>query len=156
MKRTLMMTAAFVFGGQMAFAAIDPQALADSYIAEGYTYVEVKQGPTQTKLEAVKDGNMVEVVYDNETGGIISQETQVADAEEVAQTGVEIKTTDKDFEDNSDENDDDQGVDDGDDHDDDQAGDDEDDHDSGDDEGDDDHNDDDSNDDNGADDGNDD
>ena len=153
MKRTLMMTAAFVFGGQMAFAAIDPQALADSYIAQGYTYVEVKQGPSQTKLEAVKAGNMVEVVYDNETGGIISQETQAADAEELAQTGVEIKSTDKDFEDNSDENDDDQGVDDGDDHDDDQAGDNEDDHDSGDDEGDDDHNDDDSNDDNGGDDG---
>ena len=103
MKRTLMMTAAFIFGGQMAFAAIDPQSLADSYVAEGYTYVEVKQGPTQTKLEGVKDGNYVEVVYDNETGSIISKDIQAADAEELAQTGVEIKTTDKDFEDITDE-----------------------------------------------------
>jgi hypothetical protein len=108
MKRTLMMTAAFVFGGQMAFAAIDPQALANSYLAEGYTFVEVKQGPTQTKLEAVKGATVVEVVYDNGTGAIISQETQAADADEIGRTGVQVKTTDKDFEDTDDEDDEDE------------------------------------------------
>ena len=118
MKRTLMMTAAMIFTGQMAFAAIDAQQLADSYIADGYTSVEVKQGPTQTKVEAVKGTSMVEAVYDNATGDIISQETQPADAEELAQTGVEIKTSDRDFEDLGDENDDDQADTDDDDHDD--------------------------------------
>jgi hypothetical protein len=115
MKRTLMMTAAMILTGQMAFAAIDPQVLADSYIADGYTSVEVKQGPTQTKIEAVKGTSVVEAVYNNATGEIISQETQPADAEELARTGVEVKSTDKDFEDNGDENDDDQATDDGDD-----------------------------------------
>ena len=100
-----MMTAAFIFGGQMAFAAIDPQVLADSYLANGYTFVEVKQGPTQTKLEALKGANVVEVVYDNGTGEIISQETQPADAEDLGRTGIKIKTTDKDFEITDDEGD---------------------------------------------------
>ena len=100
-----MMTAAFIFGGQMAFAAIDPQVLADSYLANGYTFVEVKQGPTQTKLEALKGADVVEVVYDNGTGEIISQETQPADAEDLGRTGIKIKTTDKDFEITDDEGD---------------------------------------------------
>jgi uncharacterized membrane protein YgcG len=129
MKRTLMMTAAMIFTGQMAFAAIDPQALADSYVADGYTYVEVKQGPTQTKIEAVKGTSVVEAVYDNDTGEIISQETQTADAEEQARTGVEVRTTDGDFEDHGDENDDPQAGDEDDDHD---EGDDDGDHDDGD------------------------
>ena len=105
MKRTLMMTAAFIFGGQMAFAAIDAQTLADRYVAEGYSYVEVKQGPTQTKIEALKGSTVVEVVYDNASGEIISQETQAADGDELGRTGIEIKSTDKDFEDTDDEDD---------------------------------------------------
>lgn len=130
MKRTLMMTAAMIFTGQMAFAAIDAQQLADSYITEGYTFVEVKQGPTQTKIEAVKGASIVEAIYDNETGEIISQEIQAADAEEQARTGVEVKTTDKDFDDSANDNNDDQ------------AGDEDDDHDASNDDGDDsDHND---------------
>jgi hypothetical protein len=116
MKRTLMMTAAMMFTGHMAFAAIDPQALADSYIADGYTSVEVKQGLTQTKIEAVKGTSLIEAVYDNASGEIISQETQPADAEELARTGVEVGTADEDFADNSDENDGDQATDEGDDH----------------------------------------
>jgi hypothetical protein len=100
MKRILMTTAALFFTGHMAMAAIDPQALADSYVADGYTYVEVKQGPNQTKLEAIKGTVKTEVVYDNATGDIISQESQTASATDAAQTGVEIKTTTRDFEDN--------------------------------------------------------
>lgn len=149
MKRTLMMTTAMIFAGGMAFAAIDAQQLADSYIAEGYTSVEVKQGPTQTKVEAVKGTSLVEAVYDNATGEIISQETQPADAEELAQTGVEIKTTDEDFEDTTDENDDDDATDDDDEADDADDGDDDEGDDNDDDEGDD-------NDDEGDDDGDDD
>lgn len=124
MKRTLMMTAAMIFTGHVAFAAIDPQQLADSYIAQGYSFVEVKQGPTQTKIEAIKDASLIEAIYDNVSGTIISQEIQPADAEELARTGVEIKMEDKDFVDTDDE-DDDQAVDD--DEEDDQATDDDDD-----------------------------
>ena len=107
LRTTLMMfTAATALTATVAFAAINAQALADSYIADGYTYVEVRQGPTQTKLEAVKGSSFVEVIYSNETGAIISQETQLAGAEEMGKTGVEIKTASEDFEDVSDEDDD--------------------------------------------------
>ena len=68
-------------------------------MAEGYTYVEVKVGPTQTKLEAVKGDRKVEVVYDNATNAIIKQEFEDADDDYVGRTGVEIETSTSDFED---------------------------------------------------------
>ncbi len=106
MRRTLMMTAAFICGGQMALAAIDPQAIADGLIADGYSFVEVKQGPTQTKIEAVKGTTVVETIYNNDTGDIIKQETEAADAEYLDRTGVDFKLTNKDFEDTDAEEDD--------------------------------------------------
>jgi hypothetical protein len=104
--RLMLFTAAMTFSAGMAFAAIDAQSLADSYIAEGYTYVEIKQGPTQTKLEAIKDGTYVEVVYSNETGEILSQETQAVDPEDAAKTGIEIKLVGAESEDEIDGEDD--------------------------------------------------
>jgi hypothetical protein len=131
-SRLMLFTAALAFSASMASAAIDAQALADSYTAEGYTYVEIKQGPTQTKLEAIKGDVYVEVVYSNETGAILSQESQAVDPEDAAKTGVEIKTVGADSEDAPDANDD--GDDQGDDEADDQGDDDQsDDDDSGDD-----------------------
>ena len=112
--KLMMFTAAAALTANMAYAAINPQALADSYIANGYTYVEVKQGPTQTKLEAVKGDVKVEVVYDNTTGGIIKQETEQADDDYIGKTGVEIEDSDRDFEDNGDDGDDDEDEDDND------------------------------------------
>lgn len=120
LRKTLMMfTAAAALTATVAFAAVDAQALADQYVANGYTYVEVKVGPTETKVEALKGDQYVEVVYSNETGAVISQETQPADPEDVGKTGVEIKTVTEDF-DNVDENDD-QNADDNDDPNDDQS-----------------------------------
>ena len=139
--KLMMFTAAAALSANMAFAAIDAQSLADSYIAEGYTYVEVKVGPTQTKLEAVKGERKAEVIYDNATGDVIKSEFEDADAEYIGRTGVEIDTSDKDFEDADDDEDDDDEMDD------DENDDDEDD----DDENDDDENDDDEDDDNDSD-----
>ena len=95
----LFTAAAAAFSANLAYAAIDQHALADSYIADGYSYVEIKQGPTQTKLEAIKDGVVVDVVYSNETGEIISQESQAVDPEHATMTGVEIKMVSADSED---------------------------------------------------------
>lgn len=145
--KLMMFTAATALSANMAFAAINPQSLADSYIADGYRYVEVKQGPTQTKLEAIKGDVKVEVTYDNATGDIIKQESEAADAEYIGKTGVEIKTTDEDFEDDGDDNDDDSGDDDDEDDDDDGDDDSDDDSDDDNDDGSDDDNDDDSGDD---------
>jgi hypothetical protein len=134
--RLMMFTAAAALSGNMAFAAINPETLAQSYLAEGYTFVEVKVGPTQTKLEAVKGDRKVEVIYDNATRDIIKSEFEDADDDYVGRTGVEIRNTDKDFEDaedddtddgSDDDSDDDEGDDSDDDRDDDEDDDDEDD-----------------------------
>ena len=111
--RLLMFTAAAALSANMAFAAINPQTLADSYIAEGYTYVEIKVGPTQTKLEAVKGDRKVEVIYDNASGEIIKKEFDDVGDDYAGKTGVEIEDTNEDFADSDDENDDDQADEDG-------------------------------------------
>ena len=145
-SRLMLFTAAAALSANMAYAAINPETLAQSYVAEGYGYVEVKVGPTQTKLEAVKGNRKVEVIYDNATGDVIKSEFENADDDYVGRSGVEIEDTTSDFTDdeNDDENDDDENDDD--DSDDDESDDDGDD-DSDDDEGDDDENDDESSDD---------
>jgi phosphopantothenoylcysteine synthetase/decarboxylase len=152
-NKLLSYTAAIALSAGAAFAAIDAKQLADAYLAEGYSYVEVKVGPTQTKLEAIKETRKVEVIYDNATGAILKQEFEDAGDDYIGRSGVEIEDEDKDFldgddddgdddEDDDDEDDDDEGddEDEGDD-DEDEDDDDEDDnsgHGGGDDEGDDD------------------
>lgn len=139
--KLMMFTAATALSANMAHAALDPQALADAYIAEGYTYVEIKVGPTQTKLEAVMGDRKAEVIYDNATELAIKEEFEAADDDYIGRTGIEIKMSDKDFEEIDDEDDDEE--DDADDEDDDEGddadeGDDDEGDDDDDDEGDDD------------------
>jgi hypothetical protein len=110
-SKLLMFTATTALYANMAFAAIDTQALADGFIADGYSYVEIKTGPTQTKLEAVKDATKLEVIYDNETGAVIKQESSAVDDDYAGQTGVEIEDTDDDFTDGNDDGVDDDGED---------------------------------------------
>lgn len=127
--RLLTYTAAIALSAGAAFAAIDGNQLADDYLAKGFSFVEVKIGPTQTKVEAIKDGRKVEVVYDNATGKIIKQEEEADDGDDAGRTGKDVKTVKKDFEDGDDDDDD---GDHGPDHDDDDdAADDDDDHGSG-------------------------
>ncbi len=95
--RLMMFTAAAALTGTMAYAAIDGQSLAQSYLDAGYSYVEVKVGPTQTKLEAIKDSVHVEVVYDNATGAIVTSEQQAADPADVGRVGTEVKVVGDDF-----------------------------------------------------------
>lgn len=130
--RLLCYTAAVALTAGAAFAAIDGNALADDYLAQGYTFVEVKVGPTQTKVEAIKDGQQIEVIYDNETLAVLKQETETADGDDATRTGKEVRTVGRDFTGHDDDDDDDDGPG----HDDDD--DDDDDHDSGHDDDDDD------------------
>lgn len=118
--RLLICTGVLALSAGVAFAAIDGNRLAKDYLEEGYTWVEVKVGPTQTKVEAVKDGRKVEVIYDNATGDIITQENETADDDDLGRTGMQVKTVKKDFEDDEDDDDEDDDEDDDDeDHDDD-------------------------------------
>ena len=126
--RLLCYTAALALTTGASFAAIDGNALANAYLAEGYTFVEVKVGPTQTKVEAIRGNVKVEVVYDNETQAILKRETETADGDDIGRTGSQVRNVDKNFVDVDDDDDDDDGDDDdhGSDHDDDDDDDDDD------------------------------
>jgi hypothetical protein len=130
--RLMMFTAAIALSASMATAAVDPQSLADRYVAEGYSFVEVKIGPTQTKIEAVRGSRQIEVVYDTATGEIIEWEEEAADDDDLGRTGIEISREDEDFSD-EDDNDDDEDEDDEDDEDEDEDEDEDDDSDEDDD-----------------------
>lgn len=96
--RLLCYSAAIMLTTGAAFAAIDGNALADAYLAEGYSFVEVKVGPTQTKVEAIKGNIKVEVIYDNETQDIIKRERARADADELGREGKQVRDVNRDFE----------------------------------------------------------
>ena len=103
MKRTLMMTAAFLFAGQMAFAALSTDTVVSDLTGQGYTRIEIKTGPTQMKVEAIRGTEKLEIVYDIETGAVLSQETGEVYQGENTTPGVEIGTDDDDFVDGSDD-----------------------------------------------------
>jgi hypothetical protein len=135
-SKLLTYTAVAALSVNVALAAVDPQALGRAYLAEGYTYVEVKVGPTQTKLEGVKGDRKVEVIYDNASGAVIKQEFEDADDDYRGRTGIEIEDSRRDFvrddrddDERDDHDEDDEGNDRDDDEDDDEDDDDEDDED---------------------------
>lgn len=94
-------TAVTLYAGA-AFAAINGNQLADDYLAEGYDFVEVKVGLTQTKVEAIRGTTKVEVIYDNETFAIIKTERETADGDDVGRTGKQVRNIGRDFEDDDD------------------------------------------------------
>ncbi len=100
MKRFLWATtAALSLAGAGALAqdaVANVQELAARLQAEGYTSIEIKEGPTQTKVEAVRNGQKLEYVYDRATGRILSQEIEAADADDL-QGGIEIDQEDEDW-----------------------------------------------------------
>jgi hypothetical protein len=143
--RLLSYTAAVMLTPGAAFAAIDGNALADAYLAEGYDFVEVKTGPTQTKVEAIKGATKVEVVYDNASQEILKREQEAADGDDIGRVGKQVRNVNRDFERDRDDDDrrrgrdgrDDDDDDDDDGRDDDDRDDDDDDHDDDDDDDDD-------------------
>ena len=108
----------------------------------GFDYIEVKEGITQLKVEAIQGSEKYEVIYDRATGTILKQETERADADEIGRSGVEIDRRARDFLDDDDDDSRDDDDDDRDDSSDRDEDDDEDDDDSDDDDDDDDSDDD--------------
>lgn len=99
MKPMLLLSAGFVLAANMALAAVTPEALAAAYEAKGFTHVHVTAGPTQIKVEAVRNHAQVEAVYDAQTGAMLKQEKSRAsrDAERAETEATEIEATDHDF-----------------------------------------------------------
>ncbi len=92
----LMLTTALALSATAARAEIDPQALADAYAAQGYGHIEVTVGPNDVKVEAIQGGTQVEVVYDRDTGSILSQEQGRADDQSGDDDSISIRNSDED------------------------------------------------------------
>ena len=123
--KLMLCTAAFAFAGTMASAAITANDVVKSYQDAAYTYIEVKDGLTQIKVEAIKDGVKVEAVYDKATGDVLKTESHTVPAGEAGLSGVEVDTVSDDFADQpsgSDDDSDDDASDDSDDGSDDHSG----------------------------------
>ncbi len=97
MKRLMMTTAAVMFAGTMAFAAITSDSVISDLQAQGYTRVEVKVGPTQMKVEAIKGTEKVELIYDTATGTVLKREAGTVGAFENTAPGVQVSDRNRDF-----------------------------------------------------------
>ena len=80
-----------------ALAAWDVDAITQQFQADGFTRIEVKIGPTQAKVEAIKEGTKVEVIYDLATGDVLKRESEVISADDSSATGVFVRNTVRDF-----------------------------------------------------------
>lgn len=102
MKQMMIATSAVLFSAGIAVSQdMDGQVLAEQllaeYRAEGFSYIEIERGPSQIKVEAIRDGEETEVVYDISSGAVLQTETESADAEDMEATGYEISTQSTDF-----------------------------------------------------------
>lgn len=96
MKHLLVITALLPAG--FAQAQISPTQLAQDYAAAGYSRIEVKSGPTQTKVEAWNSTTKVETIHDNRTGAVLKTETEMLGAGTAILPGLSLRSRDKDFE----------------------------------------------------------
>lgn len=86
-------------GAATAQAQVDGHSLANDYLAQGYSWVEVTLRAATVKVEAVSGATQVEVVYDRATGAVLSQETGPARLRDQMRSGVEVRdrsTVDRD------------------------------------------------------------
>jgi hypothetical protein len=120
--------AALIMSATFAHAAITSDDLVAQYQAQGYTRIEIKVGSTLAKVEAIKDGQKVEVLVDLVTGAILKTETEQVQAGDDVTPGVEVRSVSdekldddkgrgqsggEDDDDSNDDNGDDSGDDDG-------------------------------------------
>jgi hypothetical protein len=95
LKRTLI-TAALILSAQMA-AALTAQELATQYQADGYGYISIRTGLNQIKVEAVKNGQKVEVIYDAATGSVLKTESRAIGTIANADAGPRLRDVPRDF-----------------------------------------------------------
>ncbi|MFN3721625.1 MAG: hypothetical protein ACK4VZ_01160 [Paracoccaceae bacterium] len=97
MKRTLMaLTLGLALSGTMALA-VTPDEIVGNLQAAGYSRVEVRVGPTQIKVEAIRGTEKLEVVYDAATGAVLKTETGVVRGDRSTSAGVKVRTDNRDF-----------------------------------------------------------
>lgn len=92
-----LMIAGMILAASMASAAVNTQTLVADLRAQGYTWIEVKRGLTQIKIEAIKGATKVETIVDAATGTVLKREVEAASAAEQGRTGVEVSNRNRDF-----------------------------------------------------------
>jgi hypothetical protein len=82
---------AFTFGGSTVFAQSAVDGLIANLQTQGFTSFEVKNGFSQSKVEAIRGTDKVEVVIDRATGTVLSTETGVASARDLGRVGISTR-----------------------------------------------------------------
>lgn len=97
MKRFYYLTAAMIFAGSMATAAITADGLVQDLQAQGFNHIEIKTGLTQIKAEASNGTTTYEAIYDIATGQILKSETGTVGVFDDTKPGVELSQRGRDF-----------------------------------------------------------
>ena len=108
MKRIFALAAMFALPASVGFAAIDTDGLISRFQGDGYTTIEVTRGINETKVEAIRNNEKLEVVYDNATGAVLETEFGTPDADDDIRPGVTVRDRNRDFVRDDDDSDDDQ------------------------------------------------
>lgn len=86
----------FAFAAHGALALTTDEIIADLQ-AQGYSRVEVKVGPNQIKVEAIRGTEKVETIYDIATGAVLKTETDTVRLFDNTNPGVQIRERNRDF-----------------------------------------------------------
>jgi phosphopantothenoylcysteine synthetase/decarboxylase len=130
MKKFLLSSTAAI---ALATSPLYAQSITDQIVSQlqsqGYDSIEIENGPTQVKVEAILNGRKLEVIYDALTGAVLKEEVSDVDDDDDQRPGVRIRTSDDDdfLDDDDDDSDDDDDDDDDEDDDEDDGDSDEDD-----------------------------
>ncbi|MFN3606690.1 MAG: hypothetical protein ACK4SS_05755 [Cypionkella sp.] len=103
-KRNLLLAAAFIASTHMA-AALTTDELAARYQSEGYSYIQIREGLSQYKVEAIRDGVKVETIYDAVTGLVLETESEKIGTIGSADPGVRLRKVSRDFYEREDDDD---------------------------------------------------
>lgn len=86
----------FISIGSMVLALTPQDVIADLQ-AKGYTRIEVKVGPGQFKVEAIRGTEKLEVIYDSASGSVLKTEVEAVGPGENTRPGVSIRERNKNF-----------------------------------------------------------
>lgn len=80
-SKLMMFTAALALSTGIAQAAITADDILQSYKDGGFSAIEVRETATTVKVEAVKDGVKLELVYDKASGDVIKRQQRAIGAD---------------------------------------------------------------------------
>ncbi len=97
MKFFTALVSGVVLSSGMAAAQVDTTALVNDLQAQGYSRVEVRTGPNQVKVEAIRGTEKVETIYDSATGSVLKSETGTVGVFDNIAPGVSVRDRNRDF-----------------------------------------------------------